>query len=62
VSGGKHYIMQGKHPVMVEIVILDPSEYDFIMGFDPDRDRVASRADMVDVLFTIQRIIAEARI
>jgi hypothetical protein len=27
------------------------------MKFDPDRDRTATRQDMVDVLFTIQRII-----
>lgn len=61
-SGGKHFRMEGKHPVMVEIIVMDPSDYDFIMGFDPERDRVASRQDMVDVLFTIQRMIAEARI
>lgn len=57
-----HYRMKGKHPVMVEIVVMDPSDYDFIMGFDPDRERTASRQDMVDVLYTIQRIIAENRI
>lgn len=45
----------------VDIIVLDPDDYDFIMKFDPDRDRTATRADMVDVLFTIQRIIAEGR-
>jgi hypothetical protein len=46
----------------VETIVLDDEEYDFIMKFDPDRDRTATRQDMVDVLFTIQRIIAEGRL
>lgn len=43
------------------IVLLAVSfeDYDFIVKFDPDRERTASRQDMVDVLHTIQRIIAE---
>lgn len=55
-------LSNSKDSVLVEIVILDPDEYDFIMKFDPDRDRTASRQDMVDALHTIQRIIAEGRI
>lgn len=47
---------------MIELIQLDPEDYDFIMGFDPDRDRTATRQDMVDVLFTIQRILAEGRL
>jgi len=48
--------------VLIEIVMLDPDDYDFIQNFDPDRDRTASRQDMVDVLHTIQKIVAEGRV
>lgn len=43
----------------IVLVVLDGEDYDFIMRFDPDRERTASRQDMVDVLHTVQRLIAE---
>lgn len=40
---------------------LDEDDYRFIVDFDPDRDRTASRQDMVDVLYTIQSLVIEGR-
>lgn len=45
-----------------EVIFMSTEDYDFIVNFDPDRDRTASRADMVDVLYTIQRIVIEGRL
>lgn len=44
-----------------EIVVLEPEDYDFIVTYDPDRERSASRADMVDVLHTIQGLVRDGR-
>lgn len=42
--------------VLIEI---DEEDYDFILGFDPDRDRTANRAELVEVLTEIADIIEE---
>lgn len=42
-------------------VVLAEDDYRFITTYDPDRERSASRADMVDVLHTIQRLVIEGR-
>lgn len=42
-------------------VQLSEDDYRFIVDYDPDRERTATRADMVDVLHTIQALVAEGR-
>lgn len=41
------------------LVELDVEDYDFIVNYDPDRERTASRAVMVEVLGEIQDLIEE---
>ena len=41
-------------------VLLDAGELDFLLRFDPDRDRSASRADMVAVLEHFQAVLRDA--
>jgi hypothetical protein len=38
---------------------MDEDEYDFIVNFDPDRDRSANRAELVAVLEYISVIVEE---
>lgn len=47
-----------------DLVFLQLSQegYSFITKFDPDRDRTATRQDMVDVLHTIQDIVTLGRV
>lgn len=44
------------------LIVLKEGDYSFIMKFDPDRDRTATRQDMIDVLHTIQCIVAEGAV
>jgi hypothetical protein len=44
------------------VVELSEDDYRFITEYDPDRERSASRADMVAVLADIQTIIREGRL
>lgn len=43
------------------LIALPWGEFDFIDKFDPDRDRSASRAEMVAVLEYIQVCVREGR-
>jgi hypothetical protein len=45
----------------VILVALSRDDYRFIAEYDPDRERSASRADMVDVLGTISGLVSEGR-
>lgn len=47
---------------MAHLVILevDAEDYDWLISFDPDRERVASRADLVEVLADFQEILTDA--
>lgn len=42
--------------VLIEI---DEDDYDFIIGFDPDRERSVNRAGLVEVLDEIAAIVRE---
>jgi hypothetical protein len=44
------------------VVSLPVEDVAFIRGFDPDRDRTASRADMVRVIQHLQAALLDARI
>lgn len=41
------------------LIELDEDDYDFIVGFDPERDRSVNRAGLVDVLEEIAGIVSE---
>lgn len=41
------------------IVVLSPDDYDFIVKFDPDRDRSANRRELVEVIEYMQTVIVE---
>ena len=47
-------------PERVGISLL-PQDYDFIDTYDPDRERSASRQDMVDVLHEIQVLLRHGK-
>ncbi len=42
-------------------VTLTADDYAFLTGFDPDRDRTASRADMVRVIEHMQHALTRGR-
>jgi hypothetical protein len=46
----------------VVLIALNESDYQFIVEYDPDRERSASRRDMVDVLHEIQSLVVENRV
>lgn len=46
----------------VVLIALNESDYQFIVEYDPDRERSASRRDMVDVLHEIQSLLVENRV
>lgn len=45
------------HYVVLE---MDSEDYSFITGFDPDRDRSANRAELVEILREIREIVSES--
>jgi hypothetical protein len=49
---------------MAKIVYLEMADedFDFITGFEPDRDRSANRAELVEILQEIREIVAESYI
>jgi hypothetical protein len=46
----------------VVLIALSESDYRFIVNYDPERERSASRRDMVSVVEEIQSIIVENRV
>lgn len=40
-------------------ICVDDEDLSFILGFDPDRDRSTSRAELVDVIRDMQEIIED---
>lgn len=44
------------------LISLDEDEYRFIVEYDPERERSASRRDMVAVLEEIQQIVRTSRV
>jgi hypothetical protein len=40
-------------------ICVEDADLAFLLGFDPDRDRSASRADLVDVIRDFQDIIED---
>lgn len=43
----------------VVYVDLDPEEYDFMIRFDPDRERSANRRELVEVIEWMQTVLVE---
>lgn len=44
----------------MKILVLSDEDYSFIMKFDPDRDRAANRAQLVEVIAEIQDILDDS--